>query len=211
MPCVPSTLVIAVKDFCSRATLLDSFYFVSYSLSVNVGEKKRIVFVSVCPSFPTFLPWSRRKHAWQNPLIWKYGLKMDAATNACLGFRNFAGQLFSEYLWTTASVFPKNFFNSFIEKSINLLFSVISLNPLMAGDNKNSYVLKQTGSFWMQVCLRKYDLLLSQDIKRVKFMGLLDCLHQSFCEPLFRKKLICFRNQQRNFISISSFWPNTSL
>ena len=117
---------------------------------------------------------------------------MDAATNAYLGFRNFAVQLFSEYLWTTASVFHKKILNSFIEKSINLLFSVITLNPLMAADNKNSYLLKQTGSFWMQVCLRKYDLLLSQDIKESNSWGCWIAFTKAFANHCSAKNWFVF-------------------
>ena len=38
----------------------------------------------------------------------------------------------------------------------------------MSGGNKRSYLLKQTGSFQVQVYLSMYDLLLPPGIKRLK-------------------------------------------
>ena len=38
--------------------------------------------------------------------------------------------------------------------------------PLMSGGNKNSYVPKQTCSFYLQVCLTTYGLLLPTSIKK---------------------------------------------
>ena len=45
-------------------------------------------------------------------------------------------------------------------------FSAI-FTPLTTGGNKRSYVLKQTCTFQLQVCLSVYDLLLPPDIKGI--------------------------------------------
>ena len=39
------------------------------------------------------------------------------------------------------------------------------INPLMPGGNKSLYVLKQACSFYLQIYLSTYDLLLPPDIK----------------------------------------------
>ena len=53
------------------------------------------------------------------------------------------------------------------------LVQIVILNPLMSGGNKMSYVLKQTCSFSLQVCLGTYDLLLPPCIKRLKIVKIM--------------------------------------
>ena len=47
----------------------------------------------------------------------------------------------------------------------------ISVKTLMSGGNKKSYVLKQTCSFQLQVCLSAHDLLLPLGIKGLKLVS----------------------------------------
>ena len=47
----------------------------------------------------------------------------------------------------------------------HLQLHFLRVNSLMPGGNKRSYVLKQTCSFWLQLYLNTYDLLLSPGIK----------------------------------------------
>ena len=44
------------------------------------------------------------------------------------------------------------------------------VNPLMSGGNKRSCVLKQTCSFWLQICLSTSDFLLPPGIKGLKIL-----------------------------------------
>ena len=45
----------------------------------------------------------------------------------------------------------------------------------MPGDNKRSYVLKQTCSFWLQVSVSMYDLMLSPGIEGLNLLLMTDC------------------------------------
>ena len=60
----------------------------------------------------------------------------------------------------------------YIKARLFLSLALLLLNPLMPGSNKRSYILKQTCSFWLQVFLSVYDLLLPLGIKRLKFSNL---------------------------------------
>ena len=55
-----------------------------------------------------------------------------------------------------------------------------NINPLMSCGNKTSYVLKQTCSFQLKVCLSTYDLFLPPDIK-----GLIRKSDSLLCEENF--------------------------
>ena len=60
----------------------------------------------------------------------------------------------------------------YIKARLFFSLALLLLNPLMPGSNKRSYILKQTCSFWLQVFLSVYDLLLPLGIKRLKFSNL---------------------------------------
>ena len=63
-------------------------------------------------------------------------------------------------------------------------------NPLMPSGNKRSYVLKQTFSFLLEVCLSACDLLLPPGFKGQSISG--QCSH--FISPGDTKKLkvVCY-------------------
>ena len=60
----------------------------------------------------------------------------------------------------------------YIKARLFFSLALLLLNPLMPGSNKRSYILKETCSFWLQVFLSVYDLLLPLGIKRLKFSNL---------------------------------------
>ena len=50
------------------------------------------------------------------------------------------------------------------------------VNPLVPGGNKRPYIFKQTCSFYVQVCLSMYDILLPQFIKVLIVPSLVSCV-----------------------------------
>ena len=58
-------------------------------------------------------------------------------------------------------------YGKFFQRVLSFPFHFL-ISPLMPGVNKKAYVHKRTCSFYLQVCLSMYDLLLSSGIKRLK-------------------------------------------
>ena len=50
------------------------------------------------------------------------------------------------------------------------------VNPLVPGGNKSPYIFKETCSFYVQVCLSIYDILLPQCIKVLIVPALVSCV-----------------------------------
>ena len=67
--------------------------------------------------------------------------------------------------WNFNNNLQKIFQTNIFENAIGQI--LLKVDPLMPGGNKRSYVLKQTYSLKLQVCLSTHDLLLPQNIKEL--------------------------------------------